>query len=824
MEFLARVPKKKMMTSTGLKIFSTILLLSILTSSSAIDVLTINQTIRDGDTIVSSNNEFELGFFSPGRSTNRYVGIWFKKKSYGTTVWVANRNTPLNNTSGMLRIDNKAIVLFANASNTIIWSSDSSTFVNNPVAQLLDTGNLVFRDEQEGGPENFVWQSFDYPGDNVLPGMKFGKDLVTGRQWCYSSWKSLDDPSTGSYIYRMDTHGYPQIMVWKGSELQARTGPWVGNRFSGDPVPKSNRIYINEFFIDQREIYYTYHLFNTSSTTPVTRLILDPNGSLHRLIWNYQDQEWTTYLTLLVNDCDRYASCGQYATCDVNSSPKCACLRGFKPKIPEKWEAADWTDGCVRLNPLDCGHGDGFIKYMGVKLPDTRQSWYNLSMSLKECKSMCLKNCNCTAYSNINVENGGSGCLLWFAELMDIEGYTEDAQTIYVRMPASELDESKRSRVRQILVISITVPVAAMSAFILLHLFKKRKLNRRGRLSSNAEENLKLPLFDFRRIANCTTNFSQNNKIGEGGFGPVYKGMLEDGQLVAVKRLSDSSRQGIDEFKNEVSLIAKLQHRNLVSLLGYCIEEQEKILIYEYMPNKSLDSFIFDKEKRSLADWQRYYSIINGVARGLLYLHQDSKLRIIHRDLKASNILLDLDMNPKISDFGMARSFGGSQTEANTTRVVGTYGYMSPEYAIDGLFSTKSDVYSFGVLLLEILSGEKNRCFEHPDHNLNLLGHAWRCFNEDKLTELVDRAILESSNQHEVFRVIQVGLLCVQEYPEDRPDMSSVVMMLSSKIALPIPKKPGFFTERKRHERDYSSSKHTLSSSNEYSITTIAPR
>ncbi|XP_074346611.1 G-type lectin S-receptor-like serine/threonine-protein kinase At4g27290 [Apium graveolens] len=297
-------------------------------------------------------------------------------------------------------------------------------------------------DEPESGPENFVWQSFDYPGDTMLPGMKFGKDLVTGRQWYYSSWKSVDDPSPGSHIHQMDTHGYPQMLVWKGSELQARTGPW---------------------------------------------------------------------------------------------------------------EAADWTDGCVRINPLDCGHGDGFIKYMGVKLPDTRQSWYNLSMSLKECKSTCLKNCNCTAYSNINVENGGSGCVLWFAELMDIEGYTEDAQSIYVRMPASEL----------------------------------------GRLSTNEEEKLELPLFDFRKIANATTNFSQNNKIGEGGFGPVYKGMLEDGQLVAVKRLSDSSSQGIDEFKNEVSLIAKLQHRNLVSLLGYCIEEQERILIYEYLPNKSLDSFIF---------------------------------------------------------------------------------------------------------------------------------------------------------------------------------------------------------------------------------------
>ncbi|KAK1360739.1 G-type lectin S-receptor-like serine/threonine-protein kinase [Heracleum sosnowskyi] len=279
----------------------------------------------------------------------------------------------------------------------------------------------------------------------------------------------------------MDTHGYPQLLVWKGLELKARTGPWVGNWFSGDPVPKANMIDFNKFFIQQREIYYAYHLFNTSSTTPITRLVLDPNGSRHRLIWNHQKQEWTTYLIVLVNDCDRYAPCGPYATCDVNSSPKCACLRGFKPKIPEKWEAADWTDGCVHINPLDCGHGDGFLKYMGVKLPDTQQSWYNLSMSLKECKSMCLKNCTCTTYSNLNVEIGASGCLLWFGELMDIKGYTEDAQSIYVKMPASDLDKSKRSKGRQILFISITVPLTTMSAFILLHLLKKRMMKRRGK-------------------------------------------------------------------------------------------------------------------------------------------------------------------------------------------------------------------------------------------------------------------------------------------------------------------------------------------------------
>ncbi|KAL8127208.1 hypothetical protein AgCh_014209 [Apium graveolens] len=764
------------MECNTLVLFSTILFLSFTNSSSVVDVLRTNQTIQDGETIVSANGQFELGFFSPGSGNNLYVGIWFKNISYGTIVWVANRDAPLNNTSGILRIDHKAISLFANATtNTVVWSSNTSRFVANPVAQLLDSGNLVFRDEKDDGIKNLAWQSFDYIGDTMLPGMKLGTNLVTGLQWYLSSWKTVNDPSPGSFVHRLDTHGYPQLTLWKGSELHARSGPWVGNRFSGSPEPRTNTIYSNEFFLEENEIYYSVQLFSKSS---ITRFKLTPNGILQRLIWNDQNKEWTIYLTLLASDCDQYGVCGPYGTCDISSSPRCSCLRGFNPKIPEKWEAADWKDGCVRTTPLDCGHGDGFIRHSGVKLPDTRQSWYNLSMNLKECKSICLKNCSCTAYSNIKVEKGGSGCLLWFQDLMDIKGFTEDGQDIYVRMSVSEF----------------------------------------GQLHVNEHQNLELPLFEFRTIANSTSNFSHDKKIGEGGFGPVYKGLLEDGQQIAVKRLSENSRQGTKEFKNEVVLIAKLQHRNLVSLLGYCIEEEERILIYEYMPNKSLDSYIFDKENSRLADWPKLYKIINGVARGLLYLHQDSKLRIIHRDLKASNVLLDHDMNPKISDFGMARSFGGSQTEANTTS-----GYMPPEYVIDGTFSTKSDVYSFGVLVLELVSGKKNRCFEHADHNLNLLGHAWRCFNEEKLQDLIDGAILELS-QYEVDRIVQIGLLCVQEYPEDRPNMSSVVMMLNSTIALPKPETPGFFTERRRHVKDNSQSNHTLPSADDFSFTAIEPR
>lgn len=271
-------------------------------------------------------------------------------------------------------------------------------------------------------------------------------------------------------------------------------------------------------------------------------------------------------------------------------------------------------------------------------------------------------------------------------------------------------------------------------------------------------------MFSLSKIIKATDNFSIDNKLGQGGFGAVYKGVLDEGEEIAVKRLSKTSKQGLDEFQNELICIAKLQHRNLVKLLGYCLQGDEMMLIYEYMPNKSLDFFLFDENNSLLLDWGQRYHIINGIARGLLYLHQDSRLRIIHRDLKASNILLDSNMNPKISDFGLARMFDEYETEANTNKVVGTLGYISPEYAANGLFSMKSDIFSFGVLVLEIVSGMKNRGFSHQDHHDNLLGHAWRLFNEDKSLELVDTALGDLWTVSEVLQSIHVGLSCVQQH------------------------------------------------------------
>ncbi|CAM0906161.1 unnamed protein product [Alopecurus aequalis] len=398
---------------------------------------------------------------------------------------------------------------------------------------------------------------------------------------------------------------------------------------------------------------------------------------------------------------------------------------------------------------------------------------------------------------------------------------------------------------KTVVVLAIVLPIVAailvITTVCICYLRRRRRRaasSRQPPYSTNQEdiESIDSLIIDLSTLRAATGNFAEANKLGEGGFGAVYKGDLPGGQEIAVKRLSKSSGQGMGELKNELVLVAKLQHKNLVRLVGVCLQEHEKLLVYEYMPNRSIDTILFDPERSKELDWGKRLKIISGIARGLQYLHEDSQLRIIHRDLKASNVLLDSDYTPKISDFGLARLFGADQSREVTNRVVGTYGYMSPEYAMRGHYSIKSDVFSFGVLMLEFVTGRRSSGSYNFDESVDLLSLIWEHWSTGTITEIVDSSLRSHAPGDQVVKIFHIGLLCVQDNPADRPMMSTVNIMLSSNtVSLQSPSKPSFFmTKSVTYSDPYSESSYLMasqstgkpgmSSPNEVSITEPEPR
>ncbi|XP_028791034.1 G-type lectin S-receptor-like serine/threonine-protein kinase At1g11410 [Neltuma alba] len=830
-----------MKIANGMVIFSVIIHHCVLFCAAS-DIITSDNPVSDGELLISKENKFALGFFTPGKSNYRYIGIWYYNLPEKTVVWVANRDDPLHDTSGVLSINsNGNLILHHNYSDFPIWSANVSITVPHAtiMAQLTDLGNLVLIQNHS---KTVIWQSFDHHTDTLLPYAKLGVNKKTGQNWFLQAWKTDDDPGTGSFSVRFNTSGKAQMFAYKRNNPVWRAGSYNGEIFVGIPFIK--RATATDYGINvtdnDNEVGFLFYAFDKKT---IIRVVALQSGFFQTLLWDYDKQQWNRFWSAPEVDCDNYGSCGTNSNCDpLNyANFKCSCLPGFEPGNTTNWyQHGDATEGCVRKKgPSLCGNGEGFVRVESVKIPDTSVANANMEMSLEECEQECLRNCSCNAYAAADVRNGGSGCLTWYGTLMDTQILSQEGHGLFVRVDAVELAKYARKSKRALAKSAIVgIATACVTLITLIALFVYCFWNRK-RKDEIAEQELKLnspteeedgenraqpslPFFNIKTMMTATNNFSEENQLGQGGFGSVYKGILVNGQEIAVKRLSQGSGQGTQEFKNEIRLIAKLQHRNLVKLLGYCIHKEERMLIYEYLPNKSLNFFLFDRNQGTILNWDTRFHIIFGIARGLLYLHQDSRLKIIHRDLKASNVLLDVTMNPKISDFGMARIFEEDQIQARTRRIVGTYGYMSPEYAMVGQYSTKSDVFSFGILLLEIISGKRNTYCLKEQASANLIGQVWDLWREGKALEIMDSTLGESYPLDVALRCIQIGLLCVQESAFYRPSVLEVIFMLGNEVTLPSPRKPAFlFNSNVEHSESSTSGDPSI---NNVTTTTISAR
>ncbi|KAJ8628286.1 hypothetical protein MRB53_021593 [Persea americana] len=401
-------------------------------SIAAQDKITSSTSLSFNDTLISPRSTFELGFFTLGNST--YLGIWYRRITIQTVVWVANRDTPLSKLTGILRIDGGNLIL--SDGTTVIWSTNlSKTAVAQPIAKLLDSGNLVLSEEGDINSESFLWQSFDYPSDTLLPGMKLGWNLKAGLNRFLTSWKNDDDPSSGDYNYKMDRNGLAQLLLRFQSQLKYRSGPWNGLRFSGVPDLKPNSVYGFNCESTPDEVYYTYEVLDMSL---ISRLVLNRTGHIERYTWDLKsnDSIWKLYWWAPKDPCDEYSKCGPYGICNVNSSPVCGCVKGFEPKTPEEWSLGVTSAGCVRKAQLECS-GDGFLNLTEMKLPNSLQAFVSSSMSLEECRIECLNSCSCVAYASADIAKG-SGCIRWDGDLIDLKQFSYGGQDLYIRIPASE--------------------------------------------------------------------------------------------------------------------------------------------------------------------------------------------------------------------------------------------------------------------------------------------------------------------------------------------------------------------------------------------------
>ncbi|KAK9156055.1 hypothetical protein Sjap_003535 [Stephania japonica] len=772
----------------------------------AADTLQAGQSLIPNQTLISKQGNFALGFFNPGKSPNSYVGIWYNRVSVQsrTYVWVANRDNPIKNlpNSELKLLENGNLVLL-DSSKTPVWETDSSDLrkpgSNSTKLVLGDDGNLVLSDGLD--PNFTIWQSFDHPTDTWLPGGKIVYNNLTKTAQKLVSWKNSEDPSSGLFSLELKPDTKEYVIMWNRSVKFWSSGPWNGLIFSGVPEMRTSYIYNFSYESNVNESYFTYSVYNKLLTT---RFVMDLSGQVKQISWLSATEEWNLFWVQPRQQCEVHSLCGPFGVCSELSLPFCRCMEGFTERSPRDWNLKDSSGGCVKETPLHCGDKRGFRQMSNVRLPKNSVSM--AAASDESCKQACLSNCSCSAYTY-----GASGCSVWVGDLVNVQQLDGGGDGLYVTVAASDVSPSKKGSTSLPLILGIIAGVVVAVGSVLVLIWRCRVKRSVG--TSKAVEG-SLVAFTYRDLQVATKNFSE--RLGSGAFGSVFKGTLSDSTLIAVKKL-EGITQGEKQFRTEVSTIGTIQHVNLVRLRGFCSEGSKRLLVYDYMPNRSLDSHLFYiDDSKAVLDWKTRYNIALGIARGLAYLHEECRDCIIHCDIKPENILLDADFCPKVADFGLAKLVGREFSRVLTT-MRGTRGYLAPEWISGVAITTKADVYSYGMMLFEIISGRRN---SERSENLNLgFFPTWaanRVAEGEEVLSILDYKLEGYANSEELTRAFRIACWCIQDNELHRPSMGQVVQILEGVLDVnppPIPRSLQVLVDKEENINFFSESSKQTSES-----------
>ncbi|GLJ32946.1 hypothetical protein SUGI_0663540 [Cryptomeria japonica] len=744
------------------------------------DILSLGASITGNQTLISKNGTFELGFFSPNGTNNWYIGIWYANIPEKTIVWVANRETPARNRCGVLKLSEEGDLGLFDATGASLWSVNVTKKPSQ--ALILDSSNFVMLSNDN--KSETVWQSFDYPVDTFLPGMRFG-----GQQKLVA-WRSSLDPANGFFIYQVDPSGAKQlVLTWNNSVQYWASGIWDGNVFSQIPEMSNKALYNISVETANSGFYVTYTSIAIKNVLSRSVLVKSGGMQLYALL---DDAKWTLLWSQPRDQCAVYGLCGAYGICNSNNLQFCSCVEGFTPKDTRAWYSRDsWSIGCVRQSPLNCGaengSSDGFLE-LSVTFPDAYSASSYPVTTKEDCQKVCLLNCSCTAFTF----NPSSGlCQICYGPLLNMHTSlpAKSNSNVFIRVAASAPPKTKKSSCfKNVTTIIVGALAVALGIFFIIIWQRHRQTLQLRSMERLADPSYSfLRMFSYMELKIATRNF--RSKLVSGGFGTVFKGYLIDGTLVAVKKM-EGSRQDEKQFRAEISSLGEIQHKNLVRLRGFCAEGSRRVLIYDYLPNGSLNSLLFSsnsKGKQKVLDWKNRFEIALGTARGLLYLHEECRDCIIHCDMKPENILLDNNFSPKLADFGLAKLLGRDFSRVLTT-TRGTRGYLAPEWISGRPITPKVDVYSFGMTLLEIISGRRNLDLTVQDSSQYYFP-AWTAAQiyNGNMIHIVQEGIAEERDIEELRRATIVGLLSIEKDEEVRPSMGQVVLMLEGKMQPQIP-------------------------------------